>query len=246
MRTFTESASFDYRVCDNGTTNGISDVKCSIGTVTVTVVSVNDAPTLAAIGDMTVFLGNSLGFTASATDIDLPADTLTFSLSGTVPAGAAINPATGAFSWTPAAAQAGQIYTLTVRVTDAGGLSAERSFKVGVAYTWTNLLAPIDADGGSVFNAGRTVPVKFQLTGASQTVTNATAKLWLVKITNGVPGTRFAATSSGNSNTGNLFRSDGDGKYIFNLSTKGLSEGIYQLQVDLGDGVSRTVSITLN
>ena len=115
-------ASFDYKVCDNGTTNGISDVKCSIGTVTVTVVSVNDAPTLAAIGDMTVFLGNTLGFTASATDIDLPSDTLTFSLSGTVPAGAAINPTTGAFSWTPAAAQAGQIYTLTVRVTDAGGL----------------------------------------------------------------------------------------------------------------------------
>ena len=77
-------------------------------------------------------------------------------------------------------------------------------------------------------------------------MTNATAKLWLVKITNGVPGTRFAATSAGNSNTGNLFRSDGDGKYIFNFSTKGLSEGIYQLQVDLGDGVSRTVLITLN
>ncbi|HEX8143594.1 MAG TPA: DNA/RNA non-specific endonuclease [Pyrinomonadaceae bacterium] len=37
-------ASFDYRVCDNGTTNGTLDAKCSVATVNVEVSPVNDAP----------------------------------------------------------------------------------------------------------------------------------------------------------------------------------------------------------
>src|SRR6185369_962483 len=39
-------------------------------------------------------------FTATATDSDLPAQTLTFSLVG-APTGATIDGSTGAFSWTP-------------------------------------------------------------------------------------------------------------------------------------------------
>jgi endonuclease G, mitochondrial len=38
------AASFDYLVCDNGTTNGAADPKCSTGTVNITFNSVNDAP----------------------------------------------------------------------------------------------------------------------------------------------------------------------------------------------------------
>ena len=43
-------------------------------------------------------------FTAGASDPDVPANTLSFSLLG-APAGATIHPATGAFSWTPTEAQ---------------------------------------------------------------------------------------------------------------------------------------------
>jgi hypothetical protein len=49
-----------------------------------------------------------------------PANTLVFSLEGTVPAGAGIDPVTGVFSWTPSPEQAPGEYTLTVRVTDDG------------------------------------------------------------------------------------------------------------------------------
>jgi len=206
--------------------------------------SVNDAPFLNPIGDYTVFLGSSLNATASATDTDLPNDTLTYSLVGAVPSGASINPATGGITWTPTVNQAGQIYTLTVRVTDAGGLVAERQFKVGVAYEWSNLLAPVDPDGSSVFNGNRTVPVKFQLTGASQNITNAVARLYVAKVTGGIIGTEFPAASAGNSNDGNLFRLTGN-HYTFNWSTKGLAAGVYQLRVDLGDGVSRAVLVTV-
>jgi hypothetical protein len=56
-------------------------------------------------------------FAASATDADLPAQTLTFSLVG-APTGASIVSGTGAFSWTPTEAQGPGVYPFTVRVTD--------------------------------------------------------------------------------------------------------------------------------
>ncbi len=72
----------------------------------ITVTEVNTAPTLAAIGNQTVDEGATLSFTASATDDDVPADTLTYSLNqAALDAGMTINSATGAFSWTPTEAQ---------------------------------------------------------------------------------------------------------------------------------------------
>jgi hypothetical protein len=60
-----------------------------------------------------------LTFTATATDADDPANTLTFSLEGTVPSGAGIT-AGGVFTWTPTEAQGPSDYSITVRVTDNG------------------------------------------------------------------------------------------------------------------------------
>ena len=77
-------------------------------TINVTVTEVNVAPVLDAIGNKTVNELVALGFTATATDADVPANTLTFSLAdgtaGDVPTGASIT-AGGAFSWTPTEAQ---------------------------------------------------------------------------------------------------------------------------------------------
>jgi hypothetical protein len=49
-----------------------------------------------------------------------PVNALVFSLEGSVPAGASIDPITGVFSWTPVAGQAPGEYTFSVRVTDDG------------------------------------------------------------------------------------------------------------------------------
>ena len=49
--------------------------------------------------------GTSLTFTASATDPDIPAQSLIFSLDPGAPAGASINPGSGVFKWTPTEAQ---------------------------------------------------------------------------------------------------------------------------------------------
>jgi hypothetical protein len=237
-------ATFTYHVCDNGTTNGAGAPQCADGTVNVTVNAVNDAPTLNAIANQTVYVGNTLSFTAVGSDIDLPAQTLSYSLTGSVPSGAAINASTGAFSWTPTAAQGGHIYTLTVRVTDNGSpnLFAEQQFTVGVAWMWSNLLAPVQA--GGTYKAGRTIPIKFQLTGASAGVTDAQIRLLIYQVSNNVIGDPVDVESTSAATTGNLFRYD-NGYYVFNLSTAGMAAGTYQLQIDMGDGVIRAVNISL-
>ncbi|MGH7681629.1 MAG: putative Ig domain-containing protein, partial [Candidatus Eiseniibacteriota bacterium] len=100
------------RVTDNGTPP-LSDFEA----ITITVHDVNAAPVLALIGSKTVLPMVALTFTASATDPDIPVNTLTFSLDAGEPAGATIDPTSGAFSWTPTAAGT---YPVTIRVTDDG------------------------------------------------------------------------------------------------------------------------------
>jgi hypothetical protein len=81
---------------------------------------VNVAPVLAAIGNRTVSEGQALDFSASATDANLPAQSLRFALDPGFPAGAAIDSTTGAFHWVPDEAQGPGDFPLTIRVTDDG------------------------------------------------------------------------------------------------------------------------------
>jgi hypothetical protein len=113
------------RVTDNGSPN-LFDEK----TVNITVNEVNVAPTLALINNQTVNELTPVTFTADGADTDLPAQTLTYSLIS-APAGASINPSSGAFTWTPTEAQGPNSYTFTVRVSD-GALTADRSVTITV------------------------------------------------------------------------------------------------------------------
>ena len=90
---------FDVVVTDDGSPN-LSDSE----TITVTVNEVNVAPVLEAVGDQTVDEQTLLSFTATATDADVPANGLLFSLSGE-PVGASIDPNSGVFTWTPTEGQ---------------------------------------------------------------------------------------------------------------------------------------------
>jgi hypothetical protein len=92
----------------------------------------NTAPVLDVITNRVVTLGQTVSFTASATDADLPAQTLTFTLSG-APSGASINPFTGLFTWTPSTAPSTN--TIRVVVIDNGtpSMSATQSVTIAVA-----------------------------------------------------------------------------------------------------------------
>jgi hypothetical protein len=85
-----------------------------------------------------------LEFDVTATDADLPANSLSYSLGGNVPAGASIDRVTGHFSWTPLPEQAGT-QAVTVVVTDNGQppLSATQSVQVVVVPPPDNLVVSI-------------------------------------------------------------------------------------------------------
>src|SRR4029077_2229952 len=93
------------------------------------------APALATIGNKTVKEGDTLTFTASASDADLPQNTLTFSLAPGAPAGATINPATGVFSWKPSNKQGPATYVVTVRVGDNGSPQQSASQTINITVT---------------------------------------------------------------------------------------------------------------
>ncbi len=116
-----DSYTFDVCVSDGSTSD------CE--TITVTINEVNAAPILASIGNKSVAELATLSFTVTATDNDLPANTLTYSLangsSGSVPAGATIGSSTGAFSWTPTEAQGPDSYTFDVCVSDGSTSDCE-------------------------------------------------------------------------------------------------------------------------
>jgi len=100
----------------------------------VTVNEVNRAPVLEPVVHQTVRAGTTLIVTSIATDPDLPANRLVFSLGPGAPAGSAIDPVTGQLTWTvPADGERGT-NTFTVRVSDDGTppLGSEMSFTVGV------------------------------------------------------------------------------------------------------------------
>ncbi len=128
-RSQTGTFSVTVRVTDNG-----SPALSAIQTVSITVTAPpNSAPTLGALVNQSVTATSNLIVTVTATDVDVPAQTLTFSLDAGAPVGAAINPLTGVFSWTPTPAQLGS-YSVTVRVTDDGSpaLSASRTMSITV------------------------------------------------------------------------------------------------------------------
>jgi Ca2+-binding RTX toxin-like protein len=109
---FAGTDSFTYRATDG-------ELISNFASVTITVMTVNEPPVLNPIGNKSIDEGNTLTFTATATDPNV-GDTHTFSLQGPVPAGATIDPATGLFTWTPTEAQGPGTYTFDVVVTDNG------------------------------------------------------------------------------------------------------------------------------
>jgi DNA/RNA endonuclease G (NUC1) len=89
----------------------------NLGTVTIRVLEVNDPPVLTNVpASSTVELGGTLTFRAIGSDVD--GDVLRYSLTGGFPTGATIDANTGAFVWTPTAAQVGATFTFEVVVTD--------------------------------------------------------------------------------------------------------------------------------
>lgn len=116
------------RVSDNG-----SPSLSATQTFFVTVLESNSPPVLASITNQIISAGELLTFTANASDLDIPTNSILFSLDSGAPSEAGINSTNGVFAWTPDASQIGT-NTITVRATDDGSppLSGAQTFSVVV------------------------------------------------------------------------------------------------------------------
>ena len=184
------------------------------GTFTVRVADTT-APKLTLPSDLaataTSAQGAKVTYAASATD----------TVDGTVPV--TCSPASGA-QFAPGTT------TVTCTATDRAGNTATGTFRVSVTYAWGGFDEPLRNDA-LTGNAGRTVPLKFSLTGPSAKLGVARAIVLL-----GRQGQALSPVATD---------SVSKGDFHYNLSTKGLAPGVYTVRVDLGDGVRRDATLTL-
>ncbi len=137
-----------------------------------------------------------------------------------------------------------------IRITVTSRDGAARSYMLTVwrlCYDFGGFLPPLSADGSGGFKAGSTIPVKFQLKDTDgNSFPFATASLFIAKVENGTAGREMPASAAGGSSFGNLFRYDPKSRqYVFNLGTKRLAKGTYQIRVDLGDGYAYKVQFSI-
>ncbi len=137
-------------------------------TVKITVNHVNRPPALAAVADQTVDENQPLNVQLNGSDPDREdAGKLRFAIKN-LPAGATLDPAAGAFSWTPAFDQSGE-YQLTATVNDPAGLSAAQTFAVSV----NNVNRPPQFSAISAQSGDENAPLQFTVSATDPDVEDA-------------------------------------------------------------------------
>jgi hypothetical protein len=113
-----------------------------------------------------------------------------------------------------------------------------------VLVTAVTFLQPINGDGSSVFKAGRVIPVKVELEGAANGSPYTTVTLEVVRLDATSGPVNEPVVSAGAANEGDAFRYDAlADQYVYNLSTKGLPSGTYELVVSVRNGLSVCPSV---
>ncbi len=138
-------------------------------------------------------------------------------------------------------------HIVKIKAVDRAGNPKIEELKFNVVYNFCGFLRPIEVDGTGCYRQGRILPIRFQLRDVNNKfVSIATARLFIAKVVNNVVGTEEDAVSARHVNAGNKFRYDaGKHQYIFNLSTKTMSVGMWRLRVALDDGKNYMVNISL-
>ena len=199
------SFNFKVRVTDDG-----SPVLFAEEMITVTVNEVNAAPVWTTIDDKTVDEEVLLSFVVNATDSDFPANTLTYSVSGSLPTGANFDPDTRTFSWTPSEAQGPGTYPVTLRVND-GTVNVDESFSITVnEVNLPPVLAAIGPQSGDEQDL-----LTFTATATDPDLPPNTLTFSLLAGTNPVPS--GAAITSGGVFTWTPTEAQGPGSFSFKV-----------------------------
>jgi hypothetical protein len=178
-------------------------------------VSDNIPPVLSPIPDQTVDEGSPVTLTATATGPE-PTETITYLLDPGAPAGAAIDPVTGVFKYTPDNGPAS--YTVTVRATDNGlpPLSSTQTFTITV-----NNVSPTPSIAGApaMSPEGTAISLTASATDPSMADTAAGFTFGWTVTKDGSP----FASGVGSTFT---FTPDDDGSYVVTLSATDQDGGV--------------------
>lgn len=147
-------ASFNYQVCDNGTTNGLADPKCATGTVNVTVAPVNDSPT-ANNQSVTTNANTPVSITLTGSDLETASDGLIFAVTVS-PAHGSLSGTGPNLSYSPAADYSGpDSFMFTVRDAGAGAAGPLTSAEATVSIAVNDTIPPtISAPPSLTVNTG--------------------------------------------------------------------------------------------
>jgi hypothetical protein len=136
---------------------------------------------------------------------------------------------------------------------DVAGNTATKRTSYQVHCSWTGFMEPIGSPGhttkpgASVFKAGSTVPVKFQLTDATgSVVAPGVAPTWTTPQRLGPIGGPISDPGNADlPSSADAYRLS-DTTWIYNWATKGLTAGYYyRIGVRLDDGTTRTAVVGL-
>ncbi len=118
-------------------------------TFRLTVLEVNHAPVVLPIGMRQVFQDETIAFVVSASDTDIPANNIAFSLDPGAPLGATIHAGSGLFTWAPDREMPLGTYSLAVRAMDDGAppLSGTGTFSIEVLPFRVDLAIGLGATG---------------------------------------------------------------------------------------------------
>jgi VCBS repeat-containing protein len=196
---------------------------------TIRAIDQNDAPVLESIGNKTVNELEELTFTAIATDEDVPADELTFSLALGAPAatGARINPTTGEFWWAPSEEQGPGNYPITIIVSD-GTVSVSETIRVTV--NEVNQAPVLDPIGNHIIDEEETLTFTATANDADRPR----------------QGLRFHLSSDDRFNYGATLNIRGDFEWT---PSELQGPGDYQFEICVGDRIAEdceTITVTVN
>jgi hypothetical protein len=164
----------------------------------LTVVTPHPQPIISPVSNQFLVVGSSLVITNRAQVAALPA---TWSLDGSDPAGASINPTNGVFSWTPACAQGSSTNLITIWITDSGS----PPFSSSIRFVVTNSDCVQVSLGSTVMQVGTTSSVPLTLV-SSVALTNLSFAVvypanrftnWAVAVSNTAIGTTIVQTVTG-------------------------------------------------
>lgn len=122
--------------------------------------------------------------------------------------------------------------TVSASATDLSNNTGYGSFKVNVTYAWSGFQSPAN---NQQFKRGQKITVKFKLTGASSGITNLGATGAWAPVVGGVAGSQTTIGTFAYAK----------GTYSLTWNTSGRSVGSYRIFASFGDGVVRSVDVSL-